>query len=44
MFFDLAKNEFRHHIQLAHQGPNAVGEIEGLFWHTSDSIFAYERT
>ncbi len=39
--FDLAKNEFRHHIQLVHQGPNAVGEIEGLFWHTSDSIFAY---
>lgn len=39
--FDLEKNNFSYAIQLDNQGPNAIGEIEGLFWHTRDSIFVY---
>jgi len=42
-YFDLDKNEVIKSVQLDHDGPNAIGDINSLFFHNQDSIFLFER-
>lgn len=42
-FFDLDRQKVEKSQALARGGPNAIGQIESLYWHNVDSIFMYER-
>lgn len=42
-FFDLDEQKVERLQTLASDGPNALGQIESLYWHNEDSIFMYER-
>lgn len=42
-FFDLEKQLAVGQVMLAKDGPDAIGEVKGVFWHNRDSIFLYER-
>lgn len=42
-YFDLDNSKVLKSENLFFEGPNGVGAIESIYWHNSDSIFAYER-
>lgn len=42
-FFDLEKLQPVEQIKLEKEGPNAVGNVQGLFLHSKDSVFLFER-
>jgi hypothetical protein len=42
-FFDLDEQIVERSQSLASDGPNALGQIQSLYWHNEDSIFMYER-
>ncbi len=41
--FDLDELKFDFHIQLERQGPNGIGDVEGFFILSKDSIFIFSR-
>ena len=42
-YFDLDNAKVLKTINLEREGPNAIGSLESIYWHNSDSIFVYER-